>query len=554
MASYARQIPWPTGTALDLAGPQLAWPSSYRPALSTVASIVTGIIFTFLVYNAVVPEKSVLGNRTPSFHSELVKHLRRRWRAWAFLFDAPNIIQDGFNTSHGQPFEVLAPDSRYVFVSSPEHIKEVEMSPENVLSLYAASQQVLQPQYTMHGFNWYEKPTEGVGFVRALRTLLTNNLPEILPNLGVVVRKRFAELHKGHPIVNGVRHSPVARMITKTVVLANVISIFGKELAKNDAFMEAALTYTEELVVSAEIVRLVPKMFRPIIGGLISRRTKGHAVIWDSLLPIAQERCKERELASQGHAVPSHSDCIQWILESTSNKTSRTPQGIVHELMAIWFASVHPTSITITYALQDLCLHPEYTSPLRLEIERDYARFEKSGHGLPLLDSFIKESARLSPVEAQSTRRCALRPFSLSDGTKIDVGDWASTPTAAIMQSAEFYPEPMRFSGFRFVPQELLDSLDVSEPDEEARLKANPHQPSPSKLVDIDGSWYVWGAGRQTCPGRFYAAALAKVIVAQIISNYDLRLVDPEKPRWYTWRTTRVPREETLMVFTPRAE
>lgn len=65
------------------------------------------------------------------------------------------------------------------------------------------------------------------------------------------------------------------------------------------------------------------------------------------------------------------------------------------------------------------------------------------------------------------------------------------------MQSAEFYPEPMRFSGFRFVPRELFDSLDGSWTDED-RLKANPHQPSPSKLVDIDGSWYVWGAGRQT--------------------------------------------------------
>lgn len=36
--------------------------------------------------------------------------------------------------------------------------------------------------------------------------------------------------------------------------------------AKNEAFMEAALTYTEELVVSAEIVRLVPKMLRPYVA------------------------------------------------------------------------------------------------------------------------------------------------------------------------------------------------------------------------------------------------------------------------------------------------
>jgi hypothetical protein len=66
------------------------------------------------------------------------------------------------------------------------------------------------------------------------------------------------------------------------------------------------------------------------------------------------------------------------------------------------------------------------------------------------------------------------------------------------MQSAAFYPEPLRFSGFRFAPQELLDTLDVSTSDAEAQLKENPRQSTPSKLVDIDGSWYVWGAGRQT--------------------------------------------------------
>lgn len=42
--------------------------------------------------------------------------------------------------------------------------------------------------------------------------------------------------------------------------------LLRNDVAKNDAFTEAALTYTEELVVSAEIVRLVPKMFRPCVS------------------------------------------------------------------------------------------------------------------------------------------------------------------------------------------------------------------------------------------------------------------------------------------------
>ena len=43
---------------------------------------------------------------------------------------------------------------------------------------------LLQPKYTMHGFEWQdERGVEGTGFVRALRSLLTANLPSILYGL-----------------------------------------------------------------------------------------------------------------------------------------------------------------------------------------------------------------------------------------------------------------------------------------------------------------------------------------------------------------------------------
>lgn len=56
----------------------------------------------------------------------------------------------------------------------------------------------------MHAFNWFDRRgTEGVGFVKALRTMLTNNLPAILPDLSAIIRARFEELHQSHPRVKG---------------------------------------------------------------------------------------------------------------------------------------------------------------------------------------------------------------------------------------------------------------------------------------------------------------------------------------------------------------
>jgi hypothetical protein len=51
--------------------------------------------------------------------------------------------------------------------------------------------------------------------------------------------------------------------------------------------------------------------------------------------------------------------------------------------------------------MHDLCLHPEYVEPLRKELESpQWEDFERTGKGLPLLDSFIRESARTTPVES----------------------------------------------------------------------------------------------------------------------------------------------------------
>ncbi|KAL8862407.1 MAG: hypothetical protein Q9178_001416 [Gyalolechia marmorata] len=57
--------------------------------------------------------------------------------------------------------------------------------------------------------------------------------------------------------------------------------------------------------------------------------------------------------------------------------------------------------LAATFALEDLCLHPECIEPLRQELEEstDGAAVLDLG-AFPLLDSFLKESSRLSVSDA----------------------------------------------------------------------------------------------------------------------------------------------------------
>lgn len=88
-----------------------------------------------------------------------------------------------------------------------------------------------------------------------------------------------------------------------------------------------------------------------------------------------------------------------------------------------------------------------------------------------------------------STRRSALQPFTLSDGTRLAPGDWACTPVRAIMQSPVYYPNPLEFHGFRFVNKDIIEKLGTG-------FKTPQHQPS--KFTDVDNSFHVWGTGRMS--------------------------------------------------------
>lgn len=110
------------------------------------------------------------------------------------------------------------------------------------------------------------------------------------------------------------------------------------------------------------------------------------------------------------------------------------------------------------------------------------------------------------------------------------------------MQDASFYPDPLKFDGFRFVNEDLLRGA--------SPLPSMSPQQKPSKLTDVNMTFHVWGTGRMACPGRFYAAAVMKVVLGQLIMHYDCQLVDKNAPRLLNWRSTILPKHNTLVEFT----
>lgn len=43
-----------------------------------------------------------------------------------------------------------------------------------------------------------------------------------------------------------------------------------------------------------------------IVGGIIARRLKSHDIIYNTLLPLAEQRCLERDLSKLGQPAMKH--------------------------------------------------------------------------------------------------------------------------------------------------------------------------------------------------------------------------------------------------------
>ncbi|KAL8650410.1 MAG: hypothetical protein Q9226_005159 [Calogaya cf. arnoldii] len=155
-------------------------------------------------------------------------------------------------------------------------------------------------------------------------------------------------------------------------------------------------------------------------------------------------------------------------MNALPNDGSTTAARIAHECISIFFFPVGRTD----------------SQPLRQELGGGWDEFKKNAEGLPLLDSFIKESTRLNGTECTCGRRKALAPFTFSDGLHVPTGAWVCAPTRSINRDAKFYRDPLIFDGFRFARE------------------------NSSRFTDMNGNWLVWDRDRSAHIGTSFTPRL----------------------------------------------
>ncbi|XXH01354.1 pre-mRNA-splicing factor rse1 [Hypoxylon texense] len=398
-------------------------------------------------------------------------YLKSRIKAFSFLIQGPAIIQAAYEKSNGALFSVATPSNTIVLVSDWKRIKEIDAAPEGTLSLLAAAKEVLQPKHTMSDFMWNDKRgSDGAPLQMTLRSRLAGYLPSLLPRIRYDLCALFDQ-----------------RLDTMTVVAD----------ARDPKFLMAGIKMIEHTLIIAEVLRMVPSVLSTPLGKFLSDRLDSGKVMTEALTREVSQRFRDRELRKEGHVIPEQNDCIEWIMDHSPRHKPWGVTRIVHELIAVWFGSVHIASTTACAAIFDLCDHPEFVDILRQEISHTgWERFDKAGGQiLPLMDSFMKESARLNPIESVSSRRKVLKPFRFSDGTIVQPGDWICSAPKGMNRNPNTWSKADEFYIFRFAKPEVLEQAETYIDGLSSEKFKIPEAGKSSAYTDLT-DWQQWGTGK----------------------------------------------------------
>ena len=112
--------------------------------------------------------------------------------------------------------------------------------------------------------------------------------------------------------------------------------------------------------------------------------------------------------------------------------------------------------------------------------------------------------------ELVSFKRKLMAPYTLSDGTYLPEGTIIGMASGPMAMSLRYHTSPETFDGLRF------HRLRV---DANGSIMSTAHQFSTTSLGSL-----MFGHGKYACPGRFFASVESKLVLANILQRYDLRL------------------------------
>ncbi|KAI1344563.1 ent-kaurene oxidase [Xylariaceae sp. FL0016] len=446
------------------------------------------------------------GRRFPLLAKDLNDAERRQW----YLTAAFEVYERGYKRMRNTFHRVTTLDGDHIVIPNA-YLDELGKRPDDEVDVLTAFSKILENDYI--ALFPEKRKTDIVNGI--VKKDLTRALPRLNSRLSAEV-----EVTVRQELPMSLDWAPVNIMSSLLRIVAIVSgSVFvGPELCRREEYLRSAIDYAVDIVQASAELKRRPGWMRPLFARILpefSRLTQHRKNMQKFLRPVVEER---RELLRKGEPLPD--DTLSWMLQATEKSGIVDIADLTNMQLLLTMAAIHTTTLSATILLYDLVVRPEIVQELRSEVTKvleahDGIMTPRALFDMKLMDSVMRESQRLSPPFFDGFRRYTLKDVALRDGTHvIPAGYIIEAANGPILRDDDLYPDAEKFDPYRFYRLRAFDS-----PDPIGFRNREQYQ-----FVSVTKENMSFGFGRHACPGRFFAANEIKLILAQLLLNYDMKL------------------------------
>ncbi|KAF1815691.1 cytochrome P450 [Eremomyces bilateralis CBS 781.70] len=425
----------------------------------------------------------------------------------SFMTNARKLLRDGYRKFHIYRTETAL--GQCVFLSRDSMV-ELLKKPDEVINFEKVVIKDFECKLTKLASSEPIVP-------HTIRSDLTPGLVRIIPRVAIEVART---IDNELPATDSWTAHNIYDKLLRIVAISAGSAFLGPESCHSEEWIQSAVGYTIDVVTGAVILKLFPSFLRPLAAKFvpaIKRVDRHRAGISRMMVPIIRER--KEKANTPGYEKPD--DMLQWMLDKAPEYGIENDEEMAYVQLGVGLVSIHSTTSTATQALYDLAARPEYFQPLRDEIAKALQEsggdFTKDSlYSCKLLDSFMKESQRMSPISMVIGKRILEEDVQLSNGVFLPKGTLVASPAEAVGNDPAHFENPDEFDGYRFYRLRQKGGL----------------QGNLNQMVTANKQNLAFGYGKHACPGRFFAVAEIKLIVAHILLNYDIELADKSVGRY----------------------
>lgn len=214
--------------------------------------------------------------------------------------------------------------------------------------------------------------------------------------------------------------------LQRFVAYMSVPTLVGQEVATHPDVLASFADFTGDITSNIGIFMATPKWLHPWLLPHLSSFHKHQKVMIDHVKPVVQARRKQMELLGENHNLPPN--FLQGLIEfKKADGTYYTDDEVALSVLLVAFASVHTTSMNLSFSIYWLIARPDVRGRIEQEIKDvlgDAPVDDDKLTQMTYLDNFIREVLRQGVDKLANTKAVLSDVYTFANGYQVPKGKY----------------------------------------------------------------------------------------------------------------------------------